>query len=130
MDSSTSAECRDLEVIAGGPLELAKISGSQAYERFTGNQIAKVFKTNRSAYESCERISLVSSFVASLFLGDYAPVDYSDGSGMNLLDIHSKMWDTRLLEVGHYFSLDFSLEENWPFNDWKILEIFKAIFGI
>lgn len=27
-----------------------------------------------------QRISLVSSFAASLFLGDYAAVDYSDGT--------------------------------------------------
>ena len=38
-------------------------------------------------YEQCGRISLVSSFMASLVLGSFAPIDASDGSGMNLLDV-------------------------------------------
>lgn len=41
----------------------------------------------------------MSSFAASLFLGDYAPIDLSDGGGMNLLDISTGKWDTRLLQT-------------------------------
>lgn len=41
-DASTTAECRALEKSVGGPEALAKLTGSRAYERFTGNQIAKV----------------------------------------------------------------------------------------
>ena len=41
----------------------------------------------------------MSSFVASLFLGDYAPIDFSDGSGMNLLDIHTRQWSSKCLDV-------------------------------
>ncbi|CAJ0935313.1 unnamed protein product [Ranitomeya imitator] len=93
MDSSTSAECRHLEKSIGGAQALADITGSRAYERFTGNQIAKIYKAKPEEYSRCERISLVSSFAASLFIGDYAPIDCSDGSGMNLLDIHEKSWD-------------------------------------
>ena len=38
MDSSTTAECRKLEEAVGGAQRLADITGSRAYERFTGNQ--------------------------------------------------------------------------------------------
>ena len=96
MDSSTTEQCRELEKAVGGAQTLAEATGSKAYERFTGSQIRKVFEQQRSAYDECERISLVSSFVCSLLVGDYAPIDYSDGSGMNLLDIRPyprKWWD-------------------------------------
>lgn len=67
-------------------------SHERAYERFTGNQIARFAKEHPSEYEHTERISLVSSFVTSLLCGDYAPIDLSDGCGMNLLDIHTHHW--------------------------------------
>ena len=89
----------NLEKAIGGPEKLAKITGSRAYERFTGNQISKIYKKHEELYNQCERISLVSSFVASLFIGDYAPIDFSDGSGMNLLNIVDKKWDSALAEV-------------------------------
>ncbi|XP_041102764.1 xylulose kinase isoform X1 [Polyodon spathula] len=92
MDSSTTEQCQHLEQELGGAQRLADITGSRAYERFTGNQIAKIWKTNPGHYKQTERISLVSSFAASLFLGDYAAIDYSDGSGMNLMDISKKEW--------------------------------------
>lgn len=39
--------------------------------------------------------------MASLFLGDYAPIDTSDGSGMNLMNIKSKEWCEELLQVSN-----------------------------
>uniref|UniRef100_A0A663M5A0 Xylulose kinase n=1 Tax=Athene cunicularia TaxID=194338 RepID=A0A663M5A0_ATHCN len=79
MDSSTASQCSALEKAVGGAQHLASITGSRAYERFTGNQIAKIYSQNPEVYMETERISLVSSFAASLFLGAYAPIDYSDG---------------------------------------------------
>ncbi|UXI17943.1 methylcrotonoyl-CoA carboxylase beta chain [Sarcoptes scabiei] len=92
MDSSTSHQCQRLESDLGGAEVLIRISGSKAYERFTGNQIAKIIETKPEVYQQTERISLISSFLASIFIGDYAPIDQSDGSGMNLLDIRKKTW--------------------------------------
>lgn len=99
MDSSTTEQCQALEKALGGPEKLATITGSRAYERFTGPQIAKIAATRPEVYNATERISLVSSFAASLFLGDYAPIDLSDGSGMNLLDIWSGKWSQICLDA-------------------------------
>lgn len=30
--------------------------------------------------------------MASLLIGDYASIDFSDGAGMNLMDLRSKTW--------------------------------------
>ena len=97
MDSSTTRQCRALETALGGPQAVADLTGSRAYERFTGNQIAKLAQSDAPGYHATERIALVSSFVASLLIGDYAPIDVSDGSGMNLLDIRRKAWAAKAL---------------------------------
>ena len=99
MDSSTTAQCRSLEAALGGAQAVADITGSRAYERFTGNQIAKIYQQTKSNYENTERIALVSSFVASLLIGDYASIDVSDGSGMNLMDIRTKVWAQKALDA-------------------------------
>jgi len=36
------------------PQELARITGSKAYERFTGSQISKIFHTKRDAFNATE----------------------------------------------------------------------------
>ncbi|XP_013775046.1 xylulose kinase-like [Limulus polyphemus] len=99
MDGSTTTQCLALEEALGGAQRLAELTGSRAYERFTGNQIAKLFETKPESYKNTERVSLVSSFAASLFLGDYAAIDFSDGSGMNLLDIRRKDWADECLNA-------------------------------
>jgi xylulokinase len=101
MDSSTTAQCQQMEAAVGGAQKMADITGSRAYERFTGNQILKISQTKPAEYAATERISLVSSFCASLLSGSYADIDYSDGSGMNLMNIKTKEWDPKLtLEAG------------------------------
>ncbi|MFQ6643743.1 hypothetical protein Gotur_017438 [Gossypium turneri] len=83
MDYNTTAQCREIKKAVGGALDLSKITGSRAYERYTGPQIRKIFKTQQETYENTERISLVSSFMACLFLGAYACIDTTDGARMN-----------------------------------------------
>jgi xylulokinase len=99
MDSSTSAQCKALEAKLGGANAVATLTGSRAYERFTGNQIAKIAAEFPTEYGNTERISLISSFMPSILLGKYAPVDYSDGAGMNLMDLQAQAWSTVALEA-------------------------------
>ncbi|MBN1675209.1 MAG: carbohydrate kinase [Kiritimatiellae bacterium] len=98
MDSSTTPECRALEDAMGGAQPLADLTGSRAYERFTGNQIAKLYRTQPGAYQATERIALVSSFVASLFIGNYAPLEPGDGAGMNMMALREKTWAVPILD--------------------------------
>ncbi|KAH9604550.1 hypothetical protein KSS87_023022 [Heliosperma pusillum] len=99
MDSSTTEQCKKIEEALGGPLELSRLTGSRAHERFTGPQIRRIFETQPDAYKNTERISLVSSFMASLFVGCYACIDETDGAGMNLLDIKQRTWSKKALDA-------------------------------
>ncbi|XP_017076003.2 LOW QUALITY PROTEIN: xylulose kinase [Drosophila eugracilis] len=98
-DSSTDEQVRQMERAVGGPLELSNITGSRAYTRFTGPQIRKVYTKCPEHYERTPKISLISSFLASLLIGGIASIDYTDGSGMNLLDIRQKKWSQECLNA-------------------------------
>lgn len=99
MDSSTTKQCREIENAFGGAIELARVTGSRAHERYTGPQIKKIFENQRGVYENTDRISLVSSFMASILIGKYASIDETDGAGMNLMDIKTRVWSKVALEV-------------------------------
>jgi len=94
MDSSTSAECRELDAQFGARLQAD--TGSPAIERFTGPQIRKYAKTEPERYAQTERIHLVSSFLCSVLIGKDAPIDAGDGAGMNLLNLRTLAWDAEI----------------------------------
>ena len=73
-------------------------TGSSAYERFTIHQILKFADENKEKWKDTDCVGLLSSFCPSLFIGDFAPIDYSDGSGMNLLNISEKNWSEKVLQ--------------------------------
>lgn len=68
-------------------------------QRFTGPQILRFRTKHADAYRNTSHISLVSSFLASVFLGKIAPIDISDVCGMNLWDIKAGKYDERLLSL-------------------------------
>lgn len=97
MDSSTSRQCRERDAALGGPQAVAELTGSRSYERFTGNQIARIYQEHPERYLATERIALVSSFMASLLIGAYAPIEPGDGAGMNLMNLRSRRWSPKAL---------------------------------
>jgi len=99
MDSSTAAECAEIREKLGGVKATAQKTGSDAFERFTGPQIRRFYKTEPGAYAQTTGIALVSSFMASLLAGKIAPMDYGDGAGMNLMDIQGKTWQADALQA-------------------------------
>jgi xylulokinase len=97
MDSSTSAECREIAEAVGGDARVVTLSGSRAIERFTGPQIRAFYKREPAAYAATREIHLVSSFFASLLSGGSAAIDHGDGAGMNLLELSTGTWSPDLV---------------------------------
>jgi len=99
LDCSTTAECHALASAVGGDMALARLTGSRAYERFTGAQIRKFATESPVGYANTDRIHLVSSFMASLLAGRHAPIEPGDGAGMNLMDLAAHAWAPAALDA-------------------------------
>jgi xylulokinase len=92
MDSSTTVQCAEIEAALGGPAAVAQLTGSRAFQRFTGPQIRKFAIQDPVNYSRTIRIHLVSSYLASVLVGSHAPIDHADGSGMSLMDLRTREW--------------------------------------
>lgn len=92
MDSTTSKQCSAIEEALGGAAHVTALTGSRSLERYTGPQIRKIYETQADIYHETERVSLISSFMASLLVGDYVAIDHSDAAGMTLMDLHQRTW--------------------------------------
>ena len=125
MDSTTSKYCKELEETFGRE-KLCQVTGSKAFERFTGNQIKKMFIEKEETFINTSHISLISSFLAEIFLGCFTSIDYSDASGMNLFDITNKRWDDTLLNICGGSSLRLKLSNPVPSS--KILGKIQSYF--
>ncbi|KAK6199373.1 D-xylulokinase [Scheffersomyces amazonensis] len=98
-DHSTGKELKEFEEAIGVD-NLSDISGSRAHYRFTGLQIRKLAtRVDPKKYQDTWRISLVSSFVASVLLGKVVNIEESDACGMNLYDIQNQKFDDELLAL-------------------------------
>ncbi|CAN3375182.1 hypothetical protein DIURU_001116 [Diutina rugosa] len=97
-DHSTGQQIDDFESTFGVD-KLADTTGSRGHYRFTGLQIRKLAKNKPEVYEKTKRISLVSSFVASLMIGKIAPLEEADACGMNIYDIRKGEYNQELLEL-------------------------------
>ncbi|KAH8910021.1 actin-like ATPase domain-containing protein [Coniochaeta sp. PMI_546] len=98
-DHSTQQECDRFDAQLGTADRLAEVTGSSAHHRFTGPQIMRLRRKLPDMYAATSRISLVSSFLASVLMGAIAPMDISDVCGMNLWDIPANKWSEPLLEL-------------------------------
>jgi xylulokinase len=98
-DHSTQQECDRFDRQFETADRLAAVTGSSAHHRFTGPQIMRLRRKLPDMYAATSRISLVSSFLASVLMGKIAPMDISDVCGMNLWDIPANKWSEPLLEL-------------------------------
>ncbi len=98
-DTSTGSQCREIESNVGGTAQLLALTGNTAFERFSGPQIRKYWQEDPEGYEQTDCVCLVSSFIASLLVGQLVPVDAGDGSGTNMMDIRTRQWAPTALDA-------------------------------
>jgi xylulokinase len=98
-DASTQKECDEFDAVLGSEVELANATGSKAHHRFTGPQILRYTRKHPEAYKKTDRVTLVSSWLATIFRGKLSPIDISDVCGMNLWDIPNGRWHPKLIEL-------------------------------
>ncbi|KAF2756454.1 D-xylulose kinase-like protein [Pseudovirgaria hyperparasitica] len=98
-DASTQKQCEIFDLHLGSPGRLAMVTGSKAHHRFSGPQILRFRTKYPEHYKKTARISLVSSFIASIFMGKIAPIDIGDVGGMNMWDVSKGRWQEDLLAL-------------------------------
>lgn len=99
-DHSTGEEIKVFEETVGGSDSLAEITGSRAHYRFTGLQIRKMaVRSDPEKYKETSRISLVSSFMASVLLGKITNIEQAEACGMNLYDMKKNDYNEELLAL-------------------------------
>ena len=54
-------------------------------------------RSAKNVYENTDRISLVSSFIASVLLGEITTIEEADACGMNLYNVAESKYDDELL---------------------------------
>ena len=98
-DASTQKQCDAFDSCLGDAQTLADVTGSKAHHRFSGPQIMRFREKYPDHYSSTSRVSIVSSFLASIFLGSIAGFDIGDVCGMNLWHIKMGEWHEDLLAL-------------------------------
>lgn len=100
-DNRTEREC---EQINGhfGPEKLREYTGNKCLTGFTAPKILWVKNNLPEIYEKIEHIILPKDYVRLQLTGEYA-TDYSDASGMLLLDVKNKQWSKPMCD---YLGID------------------------
>ncbi|PCJ60601.1 MAG: hypothetical protein COA79_08505 [Planctomycetota bacterium] len=109
MDNSTEKECHEINSSLSSEDYAIENSGSVVTERFSGPQIRRFAKNFKNEYEQTSVVHLLSSFMTCLFVGHDCPMESSDASGMNLLNLNSMQWDESLVN-----STDYELKDKLP----------------
>jgi xylulokinase len=98
-DTSSTLECDEIRQQLGGAAACARLTGSDVFERFSGPQIRRFWKSDPERWAATEHITLVSGFVTSLLTGEIAPLEPGDAAGMSLMDLAAGRWAPAALDA-------------------------------
>ena len=96
-DQRTGEECEEITRILGRE-KLIAITANPAVTGFTASKIRWVQKHEPEIYEKAKKILLPKDYVRYALTGEFA-ADYSDASGMQLMDVPHRCWSGEVLSA-------------------------------
>lgn len=96
-DQRTSAECLEIETLAGGRESLISMVANPALTGFTAPKILWLRNREKKNFERTTKILLPKDYIRYRLTGEFA-TEVSDASGTLLLDVVRRRWSTDLLE--------------------------------
>lgn len=81
-----------------GKEELSKLTGNIAFAGFTAPKILWLKANEPQNFAKIKKIMLPKDYIAYRLTGEFS-TDYSDASGMLLLDVKNKCWSKEMLEI-------------------------------
>lgn len=83
-----------------GTKKLTELTGNIAYAGFTAPKILWVYQNEPQNFAKISKIMLPKDYLVYKLTGAFS-CDYSDASGMLLLDVKNKRWAEEMLEICH-----------------------------
>ena len=96
-DGRTGAETEYLNIVIGKE-KLSEYTANIAFAGFTAPKILWMQKQEPELWKKTAKIMLPKDYLAYQFSGSFC-TDYSDASGMLLLDVKNKCWAEQMLEI-------------------------------
>ncbi|KAG8727728.1 hypothetical protein FRC11_012596 [Ceratobasidium sp. 423] len=96
-DTSTATQARTIETALGGPDALAQRLGTATPT--TAAQAIKIREGNPDAWTHTSRVILASAFLASLFVGSWAPATEAEAVATGFWNVERGAWDDEVLEL-------------------------------
>ena len=125
-DSRTAKEADYLNNVVGRET-LSKYTGNIAFAGFTAPKILWMKENEPELYAKIAKIMLPKDYLVYRMTGVHA-TDYSDASGMLLLDVEHKRWSGEMCEIcGVQPSWLAKLYESWAFVGCLKPEVAKAL---
>ena len=81
-----------------GKEKLSKLTANIAFAGFTAPKILWVKKNEPEIFEKISKIMLPKDYISYMLSGSFS-TDYSDASGMLLLDVKNKKWSKEMIDI-------------------------------
>ena len=81
-----------------GKEKLSKLTANIAFAGFTAPKILWVKKNEPEIFEKIAKIMLPKDYISYMLSGNFS-TDYSDASGMLLLDVKDKKWSKEMIDI-------------------------------